>query len=102
MSEDIKTASSLIIKDFNLENDALPELSSIADLRIALVKIINYLLNKDLERLLLAMYRIDIAENKVKTVLATSDPESISSELADLIIQRELQKVETRKKYRSS
>ena len=48
------------------------------------------------------MYRIDIAENKVKSVLATSDPESISQELADLIIQRELQKVETRKKYRSN
>lgn len=102
MSEDIKTASSLIIKDFNLENDALPELSSIAELRNALIKIINYLLNKDLERLLLAMYRIDIAEHKVKTVLSTSDPENISYDLAELIIQRELQKVETRKKYRSS
>lgn len=102
MSKDIETASLLITKDFNLEKDSLPVENSIDDLRNGLEKIIRYLLDKDFERLLLAMYRIDIAENKVKVILSTSEPDKISWELADLIIERELQKVETRRKYRST
>ncbi|QSE97677.1 hypothetical protein [Fulvivirga lutea] len=102
MSEDLLTTSKLIIKDFNLEESDLPSVKAVEDLRAALLKIVSYLLNNDFEKFILAMYRIDISETKVKTILATSDPENIASELTDLIIERELQKVETRKKYSSN
>ncbi|MEQ8927693.1 MAG: hypothetical protein RLO81_17885 [Fulvivirga sp.] len=102
MSEDLLTTSQLIIKDFNLDDSDLPSVKKMEDLRAALLQIVNYLLNNDFERFILAMYRIDISETKVKTVLATAAPENIASELTDLIIQRELQKVETRKKYSSN
>lgn len=90
----------LIIKDFSLEATDLPEgISKIDELRTALRKIISYLLDRDMSRLLLALYRIDVSETKVKQVLAEAKPEEIADAITDLIIERELQKVETRIKY---
>lgn len=92
----------LIIKDFSLEKDDLPEsISKIDELKTALRQIVTYLLDKDMSRLLLALYRIDVSETKVKLVLAEAEPEKIADSITDLIIERELQKVETRIKYSS-
>ena len=44
------------------------------------------------------LYRIDVDENKVKLALTTDD---VAENIAKLIIERELQKVETRRKYRT-
>jgi hypothetical protein len=101
--ENLSQTIQLIQKDFFLEKDDLPiSISNLDDLRQSLNKVISYLLDKDMTRLLNALYRIDVDENKVKTVLAEADPKSISYEITDLIIQRELKKIETRNKYRSN
>ncbi|MTI38149.1 hypothetical protein [Fulvivirga lutimaris] len=90
----------LIIKDFSLEETDLPEgISKIDELKVALKKIVSYLLDRDMSRLLLALYRIDVSEKKVKQVLAEAEPGKIAESITDLIIERELQKVETRIKY---
>ena len=90
----------LIIKDFSLEETDLPEsISEVDELKSALKKIVSYLLDRDMSRLLLALYRIDVSEVKVKQVLAVAEPDKIADSITDLIIQRELQKVETRIKY---
>lgn len=65
-----------------------------------LTRIINYLLEKDFQRLLNGLYRIDVSEKKVNEVLNQSAPDSIAKEISILILERELQKVETRLKYR--
>jgi hypothetical protein len=101
--ENLNEAINLIQKDFFLEKDDLPiSILNLDDLRHALNKVVSYLLDKDMTRLLNALYRIDVDESKVKKVLAEADPESISHEITDLIIQRELKKIETRNKYRSN
>ena len=65
-----------------------------------LTRIINYLLEKDFQRLMNGLYRIDVSEEKVNEVLNLSAPDEIGSNIAKLILERELQKVETRFKYR--
>ncbi len=52
-----------------------------------------------MSKLLNILYRIDLPEEKVKVVLAEADSGLIANELTDLIIARQLQKVESRIKY---
>lgn len=65
-----------------------------------LTRIIGFLLEKDFKRLINGLYRIDVSEKKVNEVLNLSAPDEIASNIAKLILERELQKVETRLKYR--
>lgn len=102
LPNDVLQTVSLIKKDLSLDKDALPgPIASVDDLKKLLVPVINYLLDRDMTRLLNALYRIDISESKVKQVLTVEHPDNIASRLADLIVQRELQKVVTRRKYSS-
>lgn len=66
-------------------------------LRELLTTQISRMLDHDFERLLQAMYRIDVDEQDFKTVLAGSTP--VAPALADLVLERELKKIEIRKKY---
>lgn len=61
---------------------------------------ISWLLDHDFSRLVQAMYRIDVAEHDFKTVLAGTLP--VAPVLADLVLAREYQKIELRKKYAAS
>lgn len=90
----------LIKKDFLLENE-LPEVEGFDELRTHLTALINQLLDKDLNKLLLALYRIDIREEKIKNILAHAPADEMAPQIAELIIKKELQKVKTREQYRS-
>lgn len=74
-----------------------PELSYLHE---KLTLIIGHLLTNNFEKLCNAMYRLDVSERKFHEVLTGSDPAEISSRLADLVIEREMQKVKTRELYR--
>ncbi len=94
--------SELIIQDFNLDTEqSLLEVGHLDELREKLEKIVAYLLDNEFERLLNAMYRLDINENKFKIALSGMGTKAISEEITDLIITREIQKLKTRIKYRS-
>lgn len=96
---DVILAQKLIKKDL-LIDDELPEaVASLEELKKQLIPVINHLLDRDLNRLLIALYRIDINEGKIKKILSTESPEDMASKIADLIIKREMQKVSTRRKY---
>ncbi|WP_089356943.1 hypothetical protein [Ekhidna lutea] len=64
-----------------------------------LTKQVNHLLDHDLNRLLNALYRIDIPENQVKSLLQNSKQGEIAPNMAKAIIEREKQKVITRQQY---
>ena len=98
---DITLARNLVSKDLALDYELPDTIESIEELKNQLTQVINTLLNRDMNRLLTALYRIDVSEKKVKNILTVSSPENIASEIADLIIERESQKVITRKKYKS-
>ncbi len=59
-----------------------------------------YLMLNDMEKLLGILYRIDVNEKKVKQAFAQTQPQKIAPLIAELILQRELQKAESRLKYK--
>lgn len=97
----IQELSKVIVKDFQVENKDFPASATMDDVKKKLAAIIRYLIDKDINRLLTIFYRIDLEEEKVKQILAISPVGEISSRLAELVIQREMEKVKTRLKYRS-
>lgn len=62
---------------------------------------LNDLLVSDYNKLISILYRIDIAQEKAVAELAkNAENESPGETLARLIIERQLQKIETRRKHR--
>ncbi|AHM63108.1 hypothetical protein D770_24315 [Flammeovirgaceae bacterium 311] len=74
-----------------------PELSE-ASLRQLLTRQVLYLLERDFERLMQSLYRIDVPEHRFKECLVSDDP---AGQIADLMLKRELMKVQTRRWYAS-
>ena len=98
----MEVLSGLIIRDLNLEEDNNSVFAhNLEEMKSKLEKIIAYLLDNEFERLLNAMYRLDINETKFKEAFAFNGSQSVSMKITDLIIEREIQKVETRIKYKS-
>jgi len=97
----IRSSYLLIRKDFGLEENMGFEKAEISIdwLRKVLEARLNHFLDHDFDGLLNALYRIDISESKVKEALGSTNSGEISSALAELIIEREKQKVMTRLKY---
>ena len=63
-----------------------------------LSRAVEYLIDKDFEKLMQILYRIDVSETKVK--LAFGLEHNVAYEIALLIVEREEQKVITRVKYK--
>lgn len=93
----------LINKDLDTREEGMmipgghPELNFIHE---KLELVINHMLEHNFEKLCNAMYRLDVSERKFHEVLTGTAPEVIGSRLADLVIEREMQKVRTREMYR--
>lgn len=68
--------------------------------RTQLVAVINNLLHNDFSKLLQILYRIDVDENKLKRALFESTLPAAET-IADLIIERMLQKIHFRKMYQN-
>ena len=97
MADLLAQALVLANKDFNLEIPS-SEVSSAEDFQQILTRLIRHLLDNDFERLINGLYRIDVSEEKVKLAMATTD--DVAEQVALLIIEREMQKVTTREKYK--
>ena len=97
MPDHLSQALVLANKDFNLEISS-SEVTTTKDFQKVLTNVIQHLLDRDFERLINGLYRIDVSEEKVKLAMASG--EDIAGNIASLIIERELQKVVTREKYR--
>ncbi len=98
----VKQSYQLIRKDLGLEEELEigEEESSFGWLMSYLEKQINYLLDHDFNRLINAMYRIDIPDHQVNELLYSSQTGELALNLAKVIIEREKQKVMTREKYK--
>lgn len=87
----------LVSKDFLLHKGADIDTSNFDKLKEWLAIEIQLLIDRNFHGFLNLLYRIDVDEQKAKEAFACNDP---SMKLAELIIERELQKVESRKKYK--
>lgn len=96
MKDNIEILANQLQKDIQLE---IADRKSHNEIRNALVDHINYLINHDFEKLVFILYRIDVNEKKMKELLADQNGENAAMLITDLIIERQLQKIEGRKKF---
>jgi len=71
-----------------------------SEIRSRLTILISNLLDSDIQGLLSLLYRIDVSEQKVKNILATANQGEMAKKIAVLIIERQIQKIITRIKYK--
>lgn len=76
----------------------LPAKISAEKLRAELADHINHLINHDFEKLVSLLYRIDVDEKKMRRLLEQQQGKNAAGLIADLIIERQLQKIESRKR----
>ncbi|MER3498693.1 MAG: hypothetical protein C4308_08715 [Chitinophagaceae bacterium] len=83
-----------------LELDLQP-VNSFEDLRNSLVNTVSLLITNNFGKLVSVLYRIDVNENRLRNLLKNTEADS-ASVIADLIIERQFQKIEARKQFNSS
>ena len=89
-----------LIKQVNKELAiALPEKISMAELQSQLAIHINYLILHHFEQLVSLLYRIDVSEAKIKSLLQNQAGENAGNLIATLIIERQQQKIKTRQQF---
>lgn len=93
----MEAAFALIVRDFNLpaSSDGL----TMEAVHGYLCARIGQLMAHNMGQLMSILYRIDVAEHRVKTILQFSPHAEIPAQLADLIIERQLQKIRTRQAH---
>jgi hypothetical protein len=72
----------------------------LSDLKQKLVIYINSLILNDFSKVVTILYRVDVDENKLKKILKEQAGTDAAQIIARLIIEREQQKAETRKKFK--
>lgn len=75
------------------ENDTYRQIHS------QLAAYINNLIQNDFDRLVSYLYRIDVNEQKLKALLQQNPGEDAGNIIAELIIERQQQKIKTREQY---
>ncbi|HUB59059.1 MAG TPA: hypothetical protein VL978_00070 [Puia sp.] len=78
----------------------LPETATIDMLGQTLAERVNTLIMDDFNRLVQLLYRIDVSEEKLKKLLKENTGTDAGLLIARLILERQWQKIETRRKYR--
>lgn len=70
-------------------------------LREILADAIEHMMEFKLEQLWATLYRIDVSEKKVRKALTEYGGRALALYLADLVIERQMQKIESRKQYKN-
>ncbi|HXB36041.1 MAG TPA: hypothetical protein VNV35_21600 [Puia sp.] len=78
----------------------LPETATIEMLEGVLAERINTMITADFNRLISLLYRVDVSETKLKQLLRESAGTDAGLLIARLVLERQWQKIETRRKYR--
>ncbi len=79
-----------------------PDLSPEVSITVFMDKLeayINYLIQNNFKKLVSILYKIDIAENKLKQLLHENGEKTAGEIIARLIIERQMQKIDTRKNF---
>ena len=92
-----------VFSSFEIDQSYLPvgenEDVRFQELRKVLIRRIEELIEKDVEKLKWILYRIDVNEKKVHEALATNASLHYPEILTDLIIERQIEKAKTRAKF---
>jgi len=101
----VAAVTKVIAKDFQIgEDDSLIPASdalNFKELKKYLTEKLSYLLEHKYDTLINILYKIDVSEEKLGELFSSANRDSIPESLADLIIERQLQKVKFRQLYKS-
>jgi succinate dehydrogenase/fumarate reductase flavoprotein subunit len=75
-------------------------ISNPQELETALATFVNQLMQKDFEKLLFVLYRIDVDEQQLKRRLVEQADTDAGLVIARLIIARQLEKIKSRRQHR--
>jgi hypothetical protein len=90
-----------LIQIINKQFDAdLTEDISKNELHQKLTIFLNDLILNDFQKLISILYKVDVDEKKLKKILRENTGTDAGEIIATLIIERELQKIETRKQFK--
>jgi Rps23 Pro-64 3,4-dihydroxylase Tpa1-like proline 4-hydroxylase len=89
-------------KDFAFEKQLMPAQNDIEIIRQHLINRVKQLMARDYQKFLNSLYQIDVNEKKVREIIHSKNKINIPERLADLIIERQLQRVKTQILYRNS
>lgn len=98
MENEINDVYSIISRNFEVETSGELTIESLVKL---LSVRIRELLDRNLEKLVSIMYRIDLNQSKVDKIFENISKDDIAYQLAVLIIERQIEKVRTRRLYKS-
>jgi hypothetical protein len=108
MNEDtinITEVAEVIAKDFQIADSGslipVNEAENLDKLKEYLTDRLTYLLENKHDALINILYRIDVNEEKLAKLFSETNRTFIPGALADLIIERQLQKIKIRQQYRS-
>ena len=95
--------NSNLIEDINQSLEiSLPVTITSEEIKEKLTAFINDLINHDFEKLVFYLYRIDVNEAKMKKLLDQRDGENAAGLIADLIIERQIEKIKSRKETKKN
>lgn len=102
---ELQEVCSLLGQHLDMDSTELQPLDAATNEEILLGRLtefIRYLLDNDRQRLFAAAYRIDISEQLLRQAIHSGTSDTVALNIAALIISREKQKVQTRRRYRDS
>jgi hypothetical protein len=102
--EEIFSLQKSVSKDFvrNDYSSLIPnnDFERLEEFRKYLTEKMKDMLDMNYNLLINTLYRIDISEKKVSELFSSKNKEKIPEKLADLIIERQIEKINFRKLYR--
>lgn len=90
-------AGAVIAKNFEFQ---LTEKITLDEIKALLAERIRYLLDTNMEKLLSILYRIDVSQKITDDVFGIESKEDIPLRLADAVIERHLEKMKSRERYK--
>jgi hypothetical protein len=90
-------AGAVIAKNFEFQ---LTENITLDEIKALLAERIRYLLDTNMEKLLSILYRIDVSQKITDEVFGIESKEDIPLRLADAVIERQLEKMKSRERYK--
>lgn len=103
-NEDIKALQKYVSKDFLRDDDTslIPnnDFERIEEFKKYLIGKLTEMLDNNFNLLVNTLYRIDISESKLAELFGSKNKDNIPEKLANLIIEREIQKIQFRRQYR--
>jgi hypothetical protein len=90
-----------LIQDLNNSYElGLGDVPTLRELELLLAERINTMIQQDFSALVQLLYRIDVSEPRLRGLLQENAGEDAGVVIARMILERQWQKIETRRRYR--